>query len=152
MTFRSPAWKRFRANRRGWISLWTFVALYAVSLCSELVSSDRPLWRGTPFASGPHTVWDASEIEPWLRPVRQGGGRKPVAAAEFAPGAGCAPLLVRSWGDTGRFADAGCCDIPGAVSVPIPKSDTGARLADGDAEPDGRDRSGRRFLRLQCEL
>lgn len=130
MTFRSPAWKRFRANRRGWISLWTFVALYAVSLCSELVSSDRPLWRGTPFASGPHTVWDASEIEPWLRPVRQGGGRKPVAAAEFAPGAGGAPLLVRSWGDTGRFADALAGPVPREL---VPALETRWRGEGGEA-------------------
>ncbi len=33
----------FRANRRGWWSLWIFAALFAVTLCAELVANDRPL-------------------------------------------------------------------------------------------------------------
>ena len=47
MNLRSPAWKRFRANRRGWWSLWLFVALYAASLCAGL------------FCGSPHEVFPA---------------------------------------------------------------------------------------------
>jgi len=33
----------FRANRRGWWSLWIFVALLALTLCAELIANDKPL-------------------------------------------------------------------------------------------------------------
>ncbi|WP_263264118.1 ABC transporter permease [Pseudomonas sp. RIT-PI-S] len=33
----------FRANRRGWLSLWLFVALLVVCLCAELLANDKPL-------------------------------------------------------------------------------------------------------------
>jgi microcin C transport system permease protein len=33
----------FRANRRGWWSLWIFLALFAVSLGAEFVANDRPI-------------------------------------------------------------------------------------------------------------
>ncbi|ATZ94192.1 MULTISPECIES: ABC transporter permease [Dickeya] len=36
-------WARFRANRRGYWSLWIFLVLFVVTLCSELVANDRPL-------------------------------------------------------------------------------------------------------------
>ena len=43
----SPLMRRrlhnFRANRRGYWSLWIFLALFAVSLCAELIANDRPL-------------------------------------------------------------------------------------------------------------
>ena len=43
----SPLGKRrlahFRANRRGWWSLWLFVALLVLCLCGELVANDKPL-------------------------------------------------------------------------------------------------------------
>jgi microcin C transport system permease protein len=35
--------RNFRANRRGWWSMWIFLALFAVTLCAELVANDRPL-------------------------------------------------------------------------------------------------------------
>lgn len=37
------AWRRFRRNRLGFVSLWVFVALVLLSLCAELISNDRPL-------------------------------------------------------------------------------------------------------------
>jgi len=37
------AWKRFRRHRRGWISLWLFLALFTLSLGAELIANDRPL-------------------------------------------------------------------------------------------------------------
>ena len=88
--FAGPAWARFRANRRGWFSLWIFAALYLLSLCAPLVSREPGGAFPVPplFKSGPHTVWGPEEIEPWLRPVRGSGGRWPVAAAEYAPGPG----------------------------------------------------------------
>lgn len=33
----------FRANRRGWWSLWIFSILFAFALCAELIANDRPL-------------------------------------------------------------------------------------------------------------
>ncbi|HXR02419.1 MAG TPA: ABC transporter permease, partial [Pseudomonas sp.] len=43
----SPQSKRrmaiFKANRRGWWSLWIFIALLLVCLCGELIANDRPL-------------------------------------------------------------------------------------------------------------
>ena len=37
------AWLRFRANRRGYVSLWIFAVLLVASLAAELLSNDRPL-------------------------------------------------------------------------------------------------------------
>lgn len=42
----SPAqrrWRRFKANRLGYASLWVFGALFILSLFAELLSNDRPL-------------------------------------------------------------------------------------------------------------
>ncbi len=36
-------WQRFRANRRGYWSLWIFLVLFGVSLMAEFVANDRPL-------------------------------------------------------------------------------------------------------------
>ncbi|WJK07445.1 ABC transporter permease [Pseudomonas fluorescens] len=36
-------WARFKANRRGWWSLWLFLALFGLSLGGELVANDKPL-------------------------------------------------------------------------------------------------------------
>ena len=36
-------WQQFRANRRGWWSLWIFVVLFALSLGAELLANDKPL-------------------------------------------------------------------------------------------------------------
>ncbi|HXJ77111.1 MAG TPA: ABC transporter permease [Candidatus Methylomirabilis sp.] len=33
----------FRANRRGYWSLWIFLAMFGLSLCAELIANDRPL-------------------------------------------------------------------------------------------------------------
>ena len=37
-------WRRFRRIHRAWWSLWILVALYAVSLCSELICNNTPLY------------------------------------------------------------------------------------------------------------
>ena len=36
-------WHNFRANRRGWWSLWLFMVLFLLSLAAELVANDKPL-------------------------------------------------------------------------------------------------------------
>lgn len=38
--------RRFRDNRRGWVSLWLFAALLLLSLGAELVANDKPLLLG----------------------------------------------------------------------------------------------------------
>jgi len=43
MSPRRRAWLRFRANRRGYISLWIFIIAFGVSLFAELLSNDRPI-------------------------------------------------------------------------------------------------------------
>ena len=43
-------WNLFKANRKGYVSLWVFIALFAFSLCAELVANDRPIvvsYRGS---------------------------------------------------------------------------------------------------------
>ena len=37
------SWLRFKANRRGYISLWLFSILFVISLFSEILLNDRPL-------------------------------------------------------------------------------------------------------------
>tara|TARA_R110000868_G_scaffold15678_20_gene71284 strand:+ start:14821 stop:15957 length:1137 start_codon:yes stop_codon:yes gene_type:complete len=36
-------WDNFRANRRGWWSLWIFLALLVLALGSEFIANDRPI-------------------------------------------------------------------------------------------------------------
>ncbi len=36
-------WALFKANRRGYWSLWIFLTLFAITLCSEFIANDRPL-------------------------------------------------------------------------------------------------------------
>ena len=103
-------WARFRHNRRGYWSLWIFLVLFGLSLCSELIANDKPLlvrydgsWYfpllknysesdfGGPLAS------QADYQDPWLKqrlenngwvlwaPIRFGAGktgweRMPMAA------------------------------------------------------------------------
>ncbi|MFU8838589.1 MAG: ABC transporter permease [Thiohalomonadaceae bacterium] len=37
------AWRRFKANRRGYVSLWIFSILFVLSLFAEVISNDKPL-------------------------------------------------------------------------------------------------------------
>ena len=37
------AWTRFSRHRLGWVSLWLFLGLFALSLMAELVCNDKPL-------------------------------------------------------------------------------------------------------------
>ena len=36
-------WQAFRSNRRGYWSLWLFLALFIISLAAELVANEKPL-------------------------------------------------------------------------------------------------------------
>ena len=36
-------WQQFKANRRGWYSLWVFLALFFFTLGAEFVANDKPL-------------------------------------------------------------------------------------------------------------
>ena len=45
-------WRRFKANRRGYISLWIFLLLFGSSLVAELIANDAPLlvvYDGRPY-------------------------------------------------------------------------------------------------------
>jgi microcin C transport system permease protein len=35
--------RRFKAHRRGWVSLWIFVALFGISLLAEVIANETPL-------------------------------------------------------------------------------------------------------------
>jgi microcin C transport system permease protein len=46
-------WANFKAHKRGYYSLWLFLALYAISLCAELIANDKPIlmtYRGELYA------------------------------------------------------------------------------------------------------
>jgi microcin C transport system permease protein len=36
-------WRNFRANKRGFVSLWLFLALFFVSLFAEVIANDKPI-------------------------------------------------------------------------------------------------------------
>ncbi|MBX2838496.1 MAG: ABC transporter permease [Gammaproteobacteria bacterium] len=37
-------WQGFKANKRGWYSLWVFLILFIVTLMAEFVANDRPIY------------------------------------------------------------------------------------------------------------
>ena len=37
-------WRNFKANRRGYVSLWIFLALFIITLFAEFIANDRPLF------------------------------------------------------------------------------------------------------------
>lgn len=36
-------WRNFRANKRGWWSLWIFLSLFTLTLFAELIANDKPI-------------------------------------------------------------------------------------------------------------
>ena len=36
-------WENFKANKRGFWSLWLFLVLFVVALCAEFVANDKPI-------------------------------------------------------------------------------------------------------------
>lgn len=43
MSASARAWRRFKANKRGYYSLWIFSILFVLSLFAEVISNDKPL-------------------------------------------------------------------------------------------------------------
>jgi microcin C transport system permease protein len=39
-------WRNFKTNRRGYVSLWLFLALFVVTMFAELIANDKPLYIG----------------------------------------------------------------------------------------------------------
>ena len=37
-------WQNFKANGRGYWSLWLFLVLFVISLCAEVIANDKPLY------------------------------------------------------------------------------------------------------------
>ena len=37
-------WENFKANRRGYWSLWIFLTLFIVSLFAEFIANDKPIF------------------------------------------------------------------------------------------------------------
>lgn len=57
-------WAQFRANRRGWWSLWIFLVLFILSLFAEFLANERPLlvhydggWYVPVLVSYPETIF-----------------------------------------------------------------------------------------------
>jgi len=42
-TLNQARWARFRANKRGFWSLWIFLLLFLLSLLSNLIANEKPL-------------------------------------------------------------------------------------------------------------
>jgi microcin C transport system permease protein len=74
------AWLRFKANRRGFLSLWIFALLFVLSLAAELLSNDRPVmiryegqWYSPLLSDYPETTFGgdfrtrADYLDPFLR-------------------------------------------------------------------------------------
>jgi len=72
-------WAQFKANRRGWWSLWLFLVLFVVSLGAEFVANERPLvvhydgdWYFPVLVSYPETTFggdfptEASYRDPYV--------------------------------------------------------------------------------------
>ena len=86
---RSPAaraWGRFKANRRGIVSLWIFAVLFGLSLFAELLSNNRPLvvhyhggWYFPIVKSYPETTFggdfdtEADYNDPYVRRLLSAG-------------------------------------------------------------------------------
>ena len=103
-------WQNFKANRRGYWSLWIFLALFLVSLFAELIANDRPFlikydghlyWPA--FVSYSETTFGgdfetaADYRDPYSAEADRGEGRLDRLAAD--------PLFLRH--PQSRSADAG---------------------------------------------
>lgn len=113
------AWRRFRADRRGWVSLWIFGVLVVLSLAAEFLSNDRPivvryegqtyfpLWRDYPettFGGDFQTATDY--LDPFIREQLAAGGNWALFPPNayrfdtinyFAPSPNPAPPSAVNW-------------------------------------------------------
>jgi microcin C transport system permease protein len=80
-------WLRFKANKRGYVSLWIFLFLFGVSLFAEFLSNDKPiliLYQGEYyypiFKTYPETQFggdfetEADYLDPYIRDKLQSDG------------------------------------------------------------------------------
>ena len=83
----SRAWKRFKANKRGYYSLWLFIVLFGLSLFAEILSNDKPLlvsYEGSlympVFKTYPETTFDgdfeteADYVDPYVKQLLNSNG------------------------------------------------------------------------------
>ncbi|WP_313429858.1 ABC transporter permease [Pseudomonas sp.] len=76
--------ERFKANRRGWWSLWLFLILFGLSLGAELIANDKPIavryegsWYFPAFKRYPETTFggefplEANYKSPYIRDLLQ---------------------------------------------------------------------------------
>ncbi|MCI4664547.1 MAG: ABC transporter permease [Neomegalonema sp.] len=99
-------WANFKANRRGYYSLWIFGILYLISLGAELVANDKPLlvsYRG-------------EILSPLLSfyPEKRFGGTEPTAADYTDPAVQC---LIK----TGGLEECLDADEPAEVIAKVAK-------------------------------
>lgn len=86
MSVSARAWRRFKRNRRGYISLWLFSILLLLSLFAEVLSNDKPLivsYEGSYyfplFKTYPETefggdfVTETDYLDPFIRERLQAG-------------------------------------------------------------------------------
>ena len=43
LSINQKRWLKFKANKRGYLSLWIFSILFGITLCSEFIANDKPL-------------------------------------------------------------------------------------------------------------
>ena len=88
------AWRRFRANRLGHVSLILFAALFVISLLAEALSNDKPLvvrydgqWYFPLFQTLPDTTFGGDFPTPtdFLDPFIRDNLAKPGNFATFPP-------------------------------------------------------------------
>jgi microcin C transport system permease protein len=88
------AWRRFKANRLGYVSLVLFLVIFAISLLAEVLSNDRPLvvkyeghWYFPVVQTLPETTFGGDFPTPtdYLDPLIRDNLRKPGNFALFPP-------------------------------------------------------------------
>jgi microcin C transport system permease protein len=88
------AWRRFKANRLGYVSLVLFLVLFAIRLLAEVLSNDRPLfvkyeghWYFPVVQTLPETTFGGDFPTPtdYLDPLIRDNLRKPGNFALFPP-------------------------------------------------------------------
>jgi microcin C transport system permease protein len=88
------AWRRFRANRLGYVSLVVFAVLFAISLFAEMLSNDRPLvlryggqWYFPVFQTLPETTFGGDFPTPtdYLDPDIRANLAKPGNLVVYPP-------------------------------------------------------------------
>jgi microcin C transport system permease protein len=112
-------WANFRAHRRGYLSLWLFLCLFAVSLFAEVLANDKPIlmtYKGALYApvlrAYPETAFggqfatEADYRDPAVKAlIARGGGWQlwPIIPYSYRtidydlPGAAPSPPSARHW-------------------------------------------------------